>query len=147
MKSLNRVFIMGNLGNAPQLKMSAAGKPYTRLSVATHRPFAREEVVKDGEEEKKEITEWHSVFVWGQQAEICANRLQKGALIFVEGSLTYWEVARDTGKEYKNAVHAHSVKFLNLGRSVADAENLSNVDNPQDAPDDYAVAHPATKLA
>lgn len=146
MKSLNRVFIMGNLGNPPQLKMSASGKPYTRLNVATHRPFLRPETPKEGEPEKKEITEWHSVFVWGAQAEVCVNRLQKGALVFIEGSLTYWEVARDTGREYKNAVQAHSVKFLNLGKST-DSANLSNVDNSQDAPDDYAVAHPSAKMA
>lgn len=141
MKSLNRVFIMGHLGHPPQLKLSAAGKPYTRLNVATHRPMSREESASDGEE--KQITDWHSVFVWGPQAERCVNQLRKGALVFVEGSLTYWQVAQNDNKQYKNAVHANTVKFLNQGKGGESEVELSNLDNSEAPPDHNAVAHPA----
>lgn len=133
MKSLNRVFLLGHLGRPPELQMSKAGKPYCRLNIATHRSWA---VADDsGESERQEVTDWHSVFVWGPLAERCSNYLRKGALVFVEGSLTYWQVSQSSEKgPYKNAIHANEVKFLNTPK-------IENLDNPSPAPDHNAVAH------
>lgn len=144
MKSLNRVFLMGHLGHTPELIISKAGRPYTRLSVATNRTWM------NGEDQREERTEWHSVFVWGQLAQNCTNHLRKGALVFVEGALSYWQVAEE--KQYKNAIHGHEVKFLNfsgkasettLGVDGADALSVEDLDNPAPARNHNAVAHPA----
>ncbi|MGE0525808.1 MAG: single-stranded DNA-binding protein [Bdellovibrionales bacterium] len=145
MKSMNRVFLMGHLGRKPELTWSKAGRPYTRLSVATHRRWTHPD------EGVKETTEWHSVFVWGALAETCCKHLDKGALVFVEGALTYWKVAEPTPGEtpYKNAVHAEEVRFLHLsipartGENPALSEDMENLDNPMPSRNHNAVAHPA----
>lgn len=154
MKSMNRVFLMGHLGREPQLTISKTGKPYARLSVATNRSW------KNAEEQWEEKTDWHSVFVWGPLAERCTHNLRKGALVFVEGSLTYWSVAQESNKLYKNAIHANDVQYLNPARpnqemreaSAADDEfeiaseegvKAPDLDNPPGSINHNAVAHPA----
>src|SRR4051812_23906989 len=110
-KTVNRVFLMGHLGDKPELVMSKAGRPYSRLRVATQRAWTNQD---DRREEK---TDWHSVFVWGQLAERCCKYLGKGSLVYVEGSLSYWQVAAGNPAEgYKNAIHGYSVKFLSYGK-------------------------------
>ena len=136
MKSLNRVFLMGHVGHDPELKMSKAGKPYARLSVATNRSWMN----KDDEREEK--TDWHSVFIWGTLAERCCQHLRKGALVFVEGTLSYWSVAMVDQKEYKNAIQANEVKFLNSTKALSSA-NGEGLDNEEPSRNHNAVAHPA----
>lgn len=136
MKSLNRVFIMGRLGHEPELLQSKNGRPYSLLRIATDR------MRLNGEEQWETFTDWHSVFVWGKQAEICSQHLDKGALVFVEGNISYWQVAE--AKLYKTAIHAEEVHFLNLRRSSSDSEDMvENLDNPNAPRNHNAVAHPA----
>lgn len=138
MKSLNRVFLMGHLGATPELQTSRSGKPYTRLRLATNRFRMKD----DGG--KEESADWHSVFVWGDQAERCARWLTKGAMVFVEGSLTYWQVAMDGGTDtaYKNAIHADDVRFITYGKGAEFATGAENLDIPRGARNHNAVAHP-----
>jgi single-strand DNA-binding protein len=147
MKSMNRVFLMGHLGRKPELMISKAGRPYTRLNVATNRSWL------NAEENWEERTDWHSVFIWGPLAERCTNDLRKGALVFVEGSLTYWQVAQESDKVYKNAIHGHEVRYLNPMRSgqpemqamtaEQDGVQAPDLDIPEPSINHNAVAHPA----
>ncbi len=131
-RTMNRVFLMGNLAQKPELRTSKAGKSYARLNLATHRYRAQGE---------KEVTDWHSVFVFGAAAESCASRLDRGALVFVEGTLSYWKIdSDDDGKRYQNAINADSVRFISYGRSKNDQE-LENVDNSVSPLNHNAVAH------
>lgn len=132
MKSLNRVFIMGHLGRAPELRVSQKGKTFTHLRIATNRSWIANDETS-GQKERKEQTDWHSVFVWGPMAERCAEYLQKGSLVFVEGSLAYWQASDQ--ETTKNAVHAHDVRFLSTGRA-------GNLDNQPPPRNHNAVAHP-----
>lgn len=131
-KSMNKVFLMGHLGHAPELQTSKAGKSFTRLRLATNRRWVQGE-------ETRESTDWHSVFVWGKLAEQCATYLQKGALVFVEGSLSYWQ-SGDIDKSYKNAIHGHEVRFLNSRGANATAISV-DLDNSEDERNHNAVAH------
>ena len=81
MRSLNKVFLMGHLGRAPELLVAKSGQSYTRLSLATRRQW------RDDEDHVQEHTDWHSVTVWGNQARSCCDYLNKGSLVFVEGLL------------------------------------------------------------
>ncbi len=139
MRSLNRVFIMGHVGHDPELIISKSGKPYSRLNVAT------KETWMNAEDQRQERTDWHSVFVWGALAQQCVNHLRKGALVFVEGSLTYWKVAQDTNTQYKNAIHGREVKFLNIatGKSENLGTDIEDLDNMAPPRNHNAVAHPA----
>lgn len=143
MKSLNRVELIGYLGAAPELQISKNGKSYSRLRVATHRNWM------NAEDKWETKTDWHSVFIWGPLADRCCHTLEKGNLIFVEGSLTYWQAALPEG--YKNAIHANEVKFLAATKSAATAPSTStepppeveDLDNPAPSRNHNAVAHPA----
>ncbi len=143
MRSVNRVFLMGHLGQNPELQRSKAGKSYTRLSLATDR-FKKGASAE--EESEKPSTDWHSVFVWGEQAEHCVQYLRRGALVYVEGALTYWQVAQptdvETAKNYKNAIQAERVNFITYGKRTETSEDAANVDNPAPARNHNAVAHP-----
>jgi len=127
MRTMNKVFLIGNLGNDPELRVSENGIPYTRISLATHR-------TKDkGDESEETITQWHSVYVWGTQAETCARWLSKGALVFVEGEVRQVEWKKDDGENRSfSLVHALEVKFLN--------SKQGNLDNRRRAGNHDAVA-------
>lgn len=125
MKSLNRIFLIGNLGHTPELQTSKTGKAYCRLSVATNR------VWHDEEDNKQQRTDWHSVFVFGTLAETCTTYLVKGSTVFVEGSLNQWD--SEGANKHKQSINAHSVHFLKGG-----------LDNSVGTRNHNAVAHLAS---
>ena len=86
MPGINKVFLLGNLGQDPSLKHTASGKTLCRFSLATSRAFRRGEAWE-------ELTDWHDIVVWDQQAERLARRLMKGSSCLVEGRLAprTWE--------------------------------------------------------
>lgn len=75
-----KIVIVGNLGQDPEMRYTQYGDPVTNLSVATNRTY------KSGDETKKE-TLWFRVSVWGNQAEPCQQYLRKGSKVLVEGML------------------------------------------------------------
>ncbi|NDE14124.1 single-stranded DNA-binding protein [bacterium] len=107
MASLNRVLIIGNLGQDPELRYTPNQVAVATLSVATtdYRPGA------DGQ--RQEVTEWHRVVVWNKQAENCAKYLAKGRTVFVEGKLQTrsWE-DKNGQKRYTTEIVAQNVQFL-----------------------------------
>ena len=108
MKGLNKVFIMGNIGNDPELKLTNKGKNFARLSIATNSFRINPET---GEKEKD--TAWHSVFVWGKQGEHCAQYLRKGAPVLVEGYLSpFTSVDKSGERQFRVSIHADRVDFL-----------------------------------
>ncbi len=132
MRSLNHVILVGRLGHTPELQTSKSGRPYARLSLATHRRWLTPD------DQAKEATDWHSVFVWGQLAETCTKHLEKGALLLVEGSLSYWQGNRD--EPYRNAIHAAEVRFLTRGAQES-PNSSAPIDNSLGAGNHNAVAH------
>jgi single-strand DNA-binding protein len=77
----NKVQLIGNLGNAPEVRNTESGKKLVRFSVATN------EVYNNSRGEKVKETQWHNVIAWGKLAEIAEKYLQKGSEIAVEGRL------------------------------------------------------------
>jgi len=80
-RGLNKVMLIGNLGNDPEIKYAPSGTPIANLRLATTDNRRN----KDGEWE--ENTEWHRIVMFGKQAEICKDYLRKGSKIYVEGRL------------------------------------------------------------
>lgn len=109
--SLNKVMIIGRLGNNPELKTFSTGNTVANFSVATSENWQ-----KDGE--KQERTEWHRVVVWGKMADICGKYLSKGSSVYIEGSLQTrsWE-DKDGQKRYTTEVNAQRVQFLDTKKS------------------------------
>ncbi len=78
--SVNKVILIGRLGDYPEIRYTLEGKPVARFSVATNEVF-----IKNGI--KETITEWHRLVAFGRLAEICGEYLSKGSKIYVEGKL------------------------------------------------------------
>ncbi len=107
MRGFNKVFLMGYLGQPPELLVSKNGANYTKLSLAVHKALRSD----DGTWETK--TEWHRVMVWGKTAELCADHLHKGSALAVEGHLSQRKTKTTEGQEdIRTTIVASEVHFL-----------------------------------
>lgn len=104
---LNKLTIIGHLGADPEMRYTANGSAVATFRVATSNSF------KGSDGERKEHTEWHRVVCWNRLAEICAQHLTKGRLVYVEGRLQTrsWENQQGQ-KQYTTELIAQEVKFL-----------------------------------
>jgi len=107
MASVNRVILIGNLGRDPELRFTAGGQPVASFTVATNERW------NDRDGKVQERTEWHRIVVWGKQAETCANYLQKGRSVYIEGRLQTreWE-DKEGQKRQTTEIVAQTVQFL-----------------------------------
>ena len=80
-RGINKVILVGNLGNDPDVKYTQSGMAVTRISLATT------SVRKDRDGNNQERTEWHRVVFFGKVAEIAGEYLRKGSQVYVEGRL------------------------------------------------------------
>jgi len=78
----NKVQLIGNLGNDPEIVNLESGKTLAKFSVATNENY------KNAQGEKVTDTQWHNVIAWGKTAEIVEKYLTKGKEVVVEGKLT-----------------------------------------------------------
>jgi len=104
--SLNKVMVIGHLGQDPEIRYTPAGMPVVNLSVATHEAY----VDKDGK--RHERTEWHKIVVAGKLALVCQKRLKKGRQIFVEGRLHTRERKSNGATARRTEIVAGRVQFL-----------------------------------
>jgi single-strand DNA-binding protein len=81
MNVLNKVMLLGHLGNEPRRTVTANGKTVTYFNMATNESF------KDSQGEKISRTDWHHICTWGKTAEACSKFLKKGSKVFVEGKI------------------------------------------------------------
>ncbi|HDR2841047.1 TPA: single-stranded DNA-binding protein [Salmonella enterica subsp. enterica serovar Derby] len=81
-RGVNKVIIVGTLGNDPEVKYSASGSAIANLSVATSEQWKDKQTG-----EKKEQTEWHRVVIFGKPAEVAGEYLRKGSQVYIEGQL------------------------------------------------------------
>ena len=131
----NHVELIGFLGQDPELKRSAKGRAFTRLSIATAARW------KDRSGEYQERTEWHTAFLWGKRAEAAARLLKKGAHVLVEGELRSREITSEQTGEVTRlwAVQANSFRNLRPERAGAAAEvDVTEADEPT-VPDELPV--------
>ena len=107
MASVNKVFLIGNLGADPEVRYTSSGSAVANFRIATS------EVWNDRNGERQERTEWHRIVVWGKQAEHCGEYLSKGRSVHVEGRIQTreWD-DRDGNKRYTTEIVANSVTFL-----------------------------------
>lgn len=108
MASLNRVVIMGNLGQDPELRYTSNQKAVCTLSVAT----TDYRSTPDGQ--RQEFTEWHRIVVWDRQAENCSKYLAKGRSVLIEGRLATrsWDDQKTGQKRYITEIIAQNVQFI-----------------------------------
>ncbi|MEE9303437.1 MAG: single-stranded DNA-binding protein [Thiotrichaceae bacterium] len=114
MASINKVILVGNLGNDPEVKYMPSGGAVTNISIATTENW------KDkATGEKKEKTEWHRVVFFNRLAEIVGEYLRKGSQIYIEGSLRTRKWQDQSGQDrYSTEIVAREMQMLG-GRAGA----------------------------
>lgn len=137
--SVNKVILLGNVGQAPEIRDSQAGKFATFKLATTDKGYTKQ----DGTQ-VPERTEWHSCVVFGRQAETVERYVGKGMRLYVEGKLrTRKYTARDNTEKYvtevvvdnfemlssKKEEGAPNVPFMNQQRYQQNPENWNGNDN------------------
>jgi len=107
MGSLNKVQLIGNLGQDPETKYLPSGDAVTNLSIATTDKWKDKQTG-----EPKESTQWHRVSFFGRRAEVIAEFLQKGDPIYVEGSLAYRTYEKEGQTHYATDIRGRDFQFL-----------------------------------
>jgi single-strand DNA-binding protein len=142
MASVNRVFIVGNIGSDPEVKFGQSGDAVAKFSVATT------ETWKDKNDEKQEKTEWTRVVAFGKLGEICGEYLKKGRLVCVEGKLSTssWEDKDTKKKMYMTEVVARDVTFLGSPKDTSqDSDREPGEDRDEDEKRDTKKDNPRDK--
>lgn len=103
----NRVQLIGNVGNDPEVKTFDGGKKVANLTIATNESY------RNDKGEKVEQTEWHRVVAWGKTAEIIEKYVSKGKEIVVDGKLTHRSYDDKNGeKRYITEVVVSEITLL-----------------------------------
>lgn len=106
-RGVNKVILVGNLGNDPETKYTQGGMAVTKISLATT------SVRKDKEGNTQERTEWHRVTFFGKLGEIAGEYLRKGSQVYVEGSIRYDKFTGQDGVEkYYTDIIADEMQML-----------------------------------
>ena len=113
--SLNKILLIGNVGQDPELRYTDSGTACCNVSLATT------EYWKDASGEKKERTDWHSLVFWGKNAETAGEYIKKGIKLFIEGTIQYrtWE-DHEGNKKYKTDIKVLNFQFLSPRKEEPD---------------------------
>jgi len=110
----NRVQLIGNLGNAPEVKTFGSGKKVANFRIATS------ETYHNAKGEKVKETQWHNVVMWGKLAEIAEKYLSAGREVAVEGKLVNRQyMDKEGNKKYFTEIQVN--EMLMLGTNTAEA--------------------------
>jgi single-strand DNA-binding protein len=108
----NKVQLIGNLGNAPEVKSIDGGKKLAKFSVATNESY------RNAKGEKITETQWHNVVAWGKVADIVEKYLAKGSEVALEGKLIYSNYTDKEGvKKYFTEIQVSELLLLNSKQS------------------------------
>ena len=135
-RGVNKVIVVGNLGQDPETRYMPSGSAVTNMRIATNESWKDKQTG-----EQRERTEWHSVALFGRLAEISAEYLRKGSQVYVEGKLRTrkWQ-DKDGHDRYTTEIIADELQMLG-GRSGAGAPAMKDSPPvgapPQPSGDDF----------
>ena len=110
----NKVQLIGNLGNAPEVKTTESGKKLAKFSMATNESY------RNANGEKVTETTWHNLVAWGKVAELAEKYLTKGKEVAIEGKLinnSYTD--KDGNKKYITEVQVNELLMLGSKSEVS----------------------------
>ena len=124
--SLNKVMLIGNLGDDVKMHQFEDGGCIGRFPIATNESYTNKQTG-----ERVDNTEWHNIIVRNKAAEICSKYLKKGDKVYVEGKLKTrkWQ-GEDGIQRYSTEVHASDFNFLNNKTDSSTAVNPPNQETP-----------------
>lgn len=102
----NRVQLIGNVGNDPEIKTLENGRKLAHVTIATNDKYTNDKG------EKVEQTEWHRVTAWGKTAEIIEKYVVKGKEVAIEGKLTHRSYDKNGEKRYVTEVVVNEILLL-----------------------------------
>ena len=130
-KGINKVIIVGNCGQDPEVKFSANGSAIANLTVATT------EAWKDKQTgQKQEKTEWHRIVFFNRLAEVVGEYVKKGSKVYIEGKLQTRKWQDQSGADrYSTEIVAHEMQMLDSreggGQQSNQQHNQQNNNRPQ----------------
>jgi single-strand DNA-binding protein len=118
---VNKVLLIGRLGQDPKLEYTQNQQAFCRFSIATteRRPG------KDGAP-ASEQTEWHNIVAWEKTAEQCERYLSKGRRVYIEGKIRTRNWEKDGQRHYKTEIVANNVQFLDSPSAKEPIQSLPN---------------------
>ena len=122
MSSVNKIFLLGNCGQEPQIKVFDNGDSITTFSLATSDQWT------DKQGEKRESTEWFTCVAYRQLAKIAADFVKKGSKVFVEGRIKTRSWEKEGVKQYRTEVEV--LKLLVLDKRGELTESTASTDTP-----------------
>ena len=127
-KGLNKVMLIGRLGQDPEMRYTPSGRPLTKLQLAVNRSWT----ASDGK--KKTETEWFNIVAWGKLAEICNQYLTKGQQVYIEGRIHTRRWKDDDGTQHASVeINAQEMIMLD-GRQEDDSDTNNSSPSEEDYP-------------
>lgn len=132
--TVNKVILIGRVGQDPEIRYTSSGAPVAHFSVATDESF------KDRGGEQKQHTEWHRIVAWSKLAEICGEYLTKGKLVYIEGSIRSNQWQDQSGN--KRTTYEIVARNMQMLGSRSDAERSTqaaarSASQPQPSEEQY----------
>lgn len=139
-QSLNRATLIGRVGKDAETQFLPSGHQVTKFSVATSREW------KDKQGAKQEETTWHNVVVWGKVAEVAAQYVKKGMLVFLEGRISVRDYqGKDGGQRRAFEIVAEQMKFLSRNdgarAGAANGGQFAGAQSAKQAADGFESEH------
>ena len=120
---INKVTLIGRLGNDPEVRRLEGGAVVSRFSLATSESY------KDKDGNFQESTEWHNIVAWRDLAERAEKSLKKGTLLYVEGKVTYRKYTdKDNVERYVTDIVASTFRILEKREGGASDRNFPSAE-------------------
>ncbi len=123
-RGVNKVMLIGNVGQDPEIRATSSGAQIAKLSLATNRTWT------DSSGQKGEKTEWHRLTVFGKLAGVVDQYVKKGDRLYVEGRIEYSTTEHDGQKKYWTDIVVQELTMLGAN------EGTQAAPRPPSEPDD-----------
>lgn len=129
---MNRIILIGNLGQDPECKIFASGSSVAQFSLATTKRY------KDKQGELKTDTSWHNIVLWGKLAEIAEKYLKKGAKVMIEGEIKYETYQSDGVTKHMTKIIGNNLEMLSAkeGGQKSQAQTTQTTQDQPTQPDE-----------
>lgn len=105
-RSLNKIMLIGNVGNEPEIRALSSGARVAKVSLATNRTWS------DRTGQQQERTEWHRLTFFGRLVDIVEQWVKKGDRLYVEGRIEYSQVEGEGGTRYFTDIVVNDMVML-----------------------------------
>ena len=119
-RSLNKVMLIGNVGNDPEIRSTSSGRRLANVSLATSERWT------DNSGQQQEKTEGHRLTIWGKLVDVVEQYVKKGDRLFIEGSIKYSQTEGEGGTRYWTDINVRDMVMLGRGRGGEEAGNFTS---------------------